>query len=68
MKPWRSADDTQRWLHQSYPLEQCHRAQITYKGTVRAVLSGDDPDELKARAHRFAAGQRWRGAVVTVTR
>lgn len=68
MKPWREADDTQRWLSKCQPLDRHHRAEIAHQGTVRAVLSGDDPEALKARALRYAAGQNWRGAVVTLTR
>ena len=61
-------DNQQRFLGNAQPLTRPHQVQVVYKGESKATLSGDDLDELKARAHHFAACQGWHRAVVEVVR
>ena len=59
-------DNQQRFLGNAQPLARAYRVQVVYKGESKATLSGDDLDELKARAYRLATSQGWHRAVVEV--
>lgn len=67
IKPWDLVDAQRRMSHAQPLGSRPLRAEIHHKGFIAATLYGEDADELKARAHRFAAAQNWHRAVVTVS-
>ena len=50
------------------PTGDTYTADIVVKGRIMATLNGRDADELKDRAHNYAAAMNWRRAVVEVTK